>query len=188
MIRNTLLFIIISLTGLSVFYACSKNEFDDDRDPPKFRIIHPTPDTIVMTDTGCVFMAHFSDEGGSGLSSYAIKIWNTRMEHETDTFTRKSTLEGLGEDKSDSAVFNKAFQTGNIFGKTDTIIFLNSGYNISSRGTNNLPILLGKHWFKLTVVDRAGNVAVDSFHIYVKEYVRPGDEGDGDDDGGDDEN
>lgn len=175
MIRNTLLFVIISLTGLCIFFACSKNDFDSDEVDPTFQIIHPIPDTIVMTDTSCVFMAHFADEGGAGLSSYAIKVWNARMVHETDTFTRKSTLEGIGENEPDSAIFNRAFQAGNIFGKSDTTIFLNSGYTINSTGVNNLPILLGKHWFKVTVVDRAGNVAVDSFLIDVIKYVKPED-------------
>lgn len=174
MIRNTLLFVIMLLTGLCIFFACSKDEFGSDDVVPTFQIIRPIPD-VVMTDSSYSFEARFADEGGSGLSSYAIKIWNARMAYETDTFTRKSTLEGIGENEADSAIFNKAFQTGNIFGKSDTTIFLNSGYTISSTGVNDFPILLGKHWFKLTVVDRAGKEAVDSFLIDVIKYVNPED-------------
>jgi len=178
MIRNILLLIIVSLVGISVFIACSKDEFSSDSMAPTVEIFHPSRDTIIMTDTGCVFKARFVDEGGAGLSAYSIKIWNARMPHETDTFTLKSSLDSLKENELDSAIFNKAFQAVRISGYSkeplnDTTIFLFNGYKLDSLGTKNLPILLGEHWFKVSVIDKAGNMGVDSFLIDVIKYVRP---------------
>lgn len=188
MIKNILLFIIVSLVGISIFIACTKDEFSSDRTAPTIEIFHPSRDTVIMTDTSSVFKARFRDEGGSGLSAYSIQIWNALMPHATDTFTLKSTLlKSMIKDSllldsinllPDSAIFNKAFQNARISGEpgrpmNDTTVFFNNGFKIDSLGTKNLHIALGKHWFRVSAIDRAGNMTVDSFLIDVIKYTKP---------------
>lgn len=177
MIRNILVFLITSLIGFSIFIGCAKDEYSSDITAPTVEIIHPSRDTVIWTDTFCVFRARFTDEGGSGLSAYSVKIWNARMAHETDTFTLKSTLEGIGENEPDSVIFNKSFPTARISGSpnmplNDTTIYIFDGYKVDSmRLSDRTPTLLGKHWFKVSVIDKAGNMGVDSFQIEVEKYI-----------------
>ncbi|HCO67177.1 MAG TPA: hypothetical protein DIT04_05395, partial [Dysgonomonas sp.] len=110
-----------------------------------------------MTDSICPFRARFTDEGGSGLSAYSVKIWNALME-ETDTFTLKSSIVGnLPEGTRDAALFNKSFPTARISGSpnmplNDTVIYIFDGYKVDSmRLSDRMPILTGKHWFKVSV-------------------------------------
>ncbi|MEN9917616.1 MAG: hypothetical protein RL662_52 [Bacteroidota bacterium] len=171
--RTAFVAMALSFIGVCVIFSCSKVEVDNEA--PQLQIVHPVADTVVMTDTFCPFVAYVSDN--VGLSSYSIKIWNARMKSETDTFTLKSILEkeSLIAALPDSAIYNKAFQSAQIFGKTRDTIDLASAFKIDSmlsvRG-NNYPILLGKHYFKVTLVDMGGNIKVDSFLIDVTKYIK----------------
>lgn len=180
MIRNFLLFFTASFIGICIFFSCSKeDDIMDDKEPPTVRIIHPERDTTIMTDSICIFKAEFTDN--KSLSSYSIKIWNAVLGAETDTFTLLSTALSIDNPRyppvdettgnlKDSALFNKAFQQANIFlDTTKYTVTVYNGYWIDSlKGTT--PYALGEHWFKVTVIDKAGNYSADSFKIKV---IRP---------------
>jgi len=156
----------------------------NDSEPPAIEIIHPSRDTAIMTDTVCIFKATFRDN--RSLSSYSIKIWNALLEAETDTFTRLHTVFDENDPRypkkdengvfiNDSVLFNKAFQSNSIFlDTTEFTVTVHTGYWIDSMA-GNLPHSLGKHWFKVTLMDKAGNYSADSFQINVKKYVKPED-------------
>jgi len=167
MSRCFLLGFSILFLGLCIVVSCS-DEGSNDNEPPIIEIINPEPDTIIETtaDTFYIFRARFTDN--EGLSSYSIRIYSALLKGDMDTATVKSSL-GISPEEggTDSALYNKAFQYGNIFDKTDTTITVFTGYRVEPM-VNRIPTSLGKHWFKVNAIDKNGNVAVDSFAIYVK--------------------
>lgn len=153
------------LSACITMYSCSKENSDNVK--PTLEILSVKEGDIFYTDSIYGLKAHFTDN--EALSSYSIKIWNSRLDNSNDTTTLKSIKEGgMG---ADSAFFNKAFQSANIFNKKDTTInifnafYIDSVLSVSNR---NYPILLGEHFFKVTVVDQAGNLNADSLKIIIK--------------------
>ncbi|MDU1903712.1 MAG: hypothetical protein E6772_02920 [Dysgonomonas sp.] len=171
--RNAVISVILFYLGVSIFFSCSKDESDNI--PPTIEgILRPIPDTTIMTDTLCPFVAKFFDND-STLSSYSIRVWNAQLNSSKDTTSLKKK-DPNDTNSKDSAFFNSAFQEISIFGEKEVLLNLASAYKVDStlnvRG-KSYPTSLGKHYIKLSVIDIYGNLAEDSMLINVKRYTKP---------------
>ncbi len=173
MTKNILLIFLTSFIGTCILFSCTKT--DSDENPPVIEFYSMDSlnqlksGDIIYVDSLYQFRSIFRDN--EGLSSYSIKIWSAIMENEKDTFTLKSSIKPLLEEEPDSAIYNTAFQDNNIFGIKDTSVTVYTSIKINptkSAGNQQLPILLGDHYFKVTLMDMSGQVTKDSLLIYLK--------------------
>lgn len=159
--RNIVLSVFLFYIGISVFFSCSKEESDDN--PPAINSISLKQGDIIFTDSSYYLLVDFSDD--KGLSSYSIQI--RHKDYSQDSLTMVVTEQ---DTTYTTAYFNRNFQVVNIF---DSLAFrdtIRNAFKIDPQLSVNsvrYSVAVGDHYFKLTLVDKGGNTAIDSFLINV---------------------
>lgn len=168
--RNLILFILSFCILPCIFFSCEKE--DRENESPVIKIFSLKEGDVVYTDSSYTLTVEFTDN--EALSSYSVQIYHK------DYTPENPELIVRGEELNDSittlAYFNRAFQELKIFnykyyrGPIFNAFRVDSIFTVNSQRRN---IVLGEHYFRLTLIDVDGNVTKDSFLIDVVKYVKP---------------